>query len=810
MLREPRRLLSAALAIVLGVAFVAATLLLGSSLSATMNDAAARELGSSAAVVTRPNSTAPSNALTNALADRLRGVSGATDVRRVGATFTRVQAGEQSAMVGVGTAPALSARTTLVDGRLPAGPNEAVVTPAFRDRNHAPLGTTFTLPDSQDEAANPITVVGVLSPGSDTSAQADQPFVFIDTARYFGLAGSFDTLLIDGPRTAAFVDEVRATLRSDGNDATVRSYADELAERRKALTGGVDVLRNMLLAFAAIAVFVAMLVIANTFSITLAQRRRSLALLRCVGATRRQVFGQVLTEALLLGAIASALGVGAGVALAALLVRLSDRVPGMAIDRLAVTPSGLLVPAGVGVVITVLSAIAPARGATRVAPLAALRPELPADSLGRAGWARIGIGAVLFAAGLAALGYGALHPSLPWGIAGGVGSFAGFLVLGPVVIPAAVRLLGWPLRRTGVPGDLAVGNARRNPRRSAATASALLVGVTLITMMSVGAASAQATEERAMARQFPTDAAVVSDEGALPADVLDAVRRTDGVAQAVPGHYAQATITAGGRAHEPLGVFVIDPADGSIFRQPSAVRGLADDAILLDGSTGIRDGDHVTVTIGSTTRELRAVVDRDHLRQGVMTETTLRRFGADAPATVLVRFDEQASAWAVVDSLQSRLRDQPVRVQGISMGKAELQKVVNILLYIVTGLLAMSVLIALVGVANTLGLSILERTQESGLLRALGLTRRQLSSMIGLEAVLIAFTAVVLGLGLGTLFGVAGIYALVKGSMTIVVAIPWARLALVAVIAVGAGWVASVAPSLRAARVSPSAALATE
>ena len=280
----------------------------------------------------------------------------------------------------------------------------------------------------------------------------------------------------------------------------VQTGAEYLADQRKQIKDALDTITNFLLGFAGVALFVGALVIANTFSILVAQRSRQLALLRCVGATRSQVFRTVIGEALLMGIVGGVVGVLGGGVFAFVLVQIGKGFK-LGLDEFAITPTGILVPLAIAIAITLFAAFRPALRATRVSPLAALQPQLVPIAGRRASLPVLIGGAVLFAAGLAGLLYGAIKPGYTEatattfvivGIVGGVLNVVGVLMLGTVIVPALSRLVGViPARLGGVPGQLAVENSRRNPSRATATASALLIGVTLITMATVGAASRQ-------------------------------------------------------------------------------------------------------------------------------------------------------------------------------------------------------------------------------------------------------------------------------------------------------------------------------
>ena len=304
---------------------------------------------------------------------------------------------------------------------------------------------------------------------------------------------------------------------------------------RDAATGEAASLTGVLLVFGAIAVLVAGLVIANTFAVLLAQRTRELALLRCVGATRAQVGRGVLLEAFVVGLLASAVGVAAGVGLAAATTALVGRVDSpVPLGTVVVPTSAVLVGLVVGTLVTVLSALAPARAATRVAPLAALRPLVPPPVRSRAGAVRLAVGVLVLVPSAAALVVLARSAQLTPAVGAGALSFLGFLLVAQRLVPAVVALAGSSVRRIGgVPGRLAAGNALRNPRRTAATATALLIGVTLTTAVVVGASSTRATATGALEAGYPTDV-VVEGSDLLDDALLQRIDAVDGVAGVSP------------------------------------------------------------------------------------------------------------------------------------------------------------------------------------------------------------------------------------------------------------------------------------
>jgi len=616
---------------------------------------------------------------------------------------------------------------------------------------------------------------------------------------------------------ATAVDRAKPAWTTDGPDRpTVRTGPEQAdAVAAKALKG-TDVLTGFLLAFAAVAVFVAALVIGNTFAILLAQRLQQLALVRCVGATRRQLLGAVVGESAAVGAAFSVVGLGLGVGVAAVVSRVAtDRGSPLPLGALSVSLVSRVVPLVTGTLVTVLAALLPAVRATRVPPLAALRPEPPASARTRAGLVRRVIAAVLTLGGLGGLVLGAATAQIGVALAGGAVSAVGVLLGAVVLVPALVRALGALARRLGgVPGDLAVENAVRNPTRAAATGSALLVGVTLITMMSVAALSAQKGVADHLTARYAVDAEVSAAPGALTPQVADRVNRTDGVAAVVTLTSVTTRIGALTAGAEQLVTGVPTDQVGGVLRSRQLTSFARVEPGTLVVATALASG--LGLTEGGDTT-LAGMPVRVHLEKeppySVMAATSdLDRAGVrQQRSSLLLRLRDGADPGPALDRLARSLTgvDQ-VRVDGAAPQRAELEGIVSVVLAVVTGLLAVAVLIALLGVGNTLSLSVLERGRESALLRALGLTRGQLRASIAVEAALLALVGALAGVVLGIGYGYAGARAMVGGLTSVPLVVPWPRLLMVVVLALVAGVMAAWLPSRRAARVMPAAGLATD
>lgn len=805
MLREPRRLLSAGLAIVLGIAFVTATLLLGDTLNAAVRRQAAESVGDASVVVSAVSGPNTGFLRPDAV-DTIRRLPGVTGVDADVRTHVWQPSSSPQPMMAMSVPAARS-----VEGRLPRGADEVAVNRTLVASQRVKIGDAIELATDPGQRGRSVRIVGVLVP-RDADVPDDAAAVFGEPAAVMAWAGidGYTELRVRGGDPVATQRAVAALPGVRDARAIVRTGPEEVAARVKQLTQGTAALTGLLLGFGVIALVVAALVIANTFAVLVAQRTRQLALLRCVGATRGQLVGLLLRESLGLGIVGSLAGLAAGFGLAAAGARLLGSASRIPLGSVAVTASSLLVPAAVGVVVTVLAGLVPARRATRVAPLAALRPQDAVAPTRTAGRVRLVAGLVATTAGVALLAWTVAAHSLPIGLAGGAVSFVGVLVVAPWLVPATARLVGTPVSRwSPVTGRLAVDNVRRNPGRAAATAGALLIGVTLITTMVVGAATGQRSVDAALDREFPTDAQVV---GPMTPQLVDAVRGAPSVTHTSRVDAVSTRLQTGSTTRE-VSVLAVDPRAVDGLRDRGLWTGLADGTVLSSPGRGMVDGEMVVVGEGAHTLRLRALVRPDGPKAVVMTAADLVRL-APAPETVTgmlwVTFAPGADPAVTMASLNDRVAPLGGQADGAAAERAQLQQMVDLVLWVVVALLAVAVLIALVGVGNTLGLAVLERTRESGLLRALGLTRGQLRASFGLEAIVLAAVAAVLGLGLGIAYGIAGAYALLGNDLTVQVAVPWARLALVAAVCLAAGWLASVVPAAHGSRVSPTVALATE
>ncbi|QUH03311.1 ABC transporter permease [Saccharopolyspora erythraea] len=811
------RVSAAALAIVLGVAFVAATLVFTGTLeSSTSRAVAAPELAADLVVGTESESFRTGDAQK---VGQVPGVAVSQFRYNDNAeTFWNGGSGYSSVFV-VPPDPRLQ-WFSLAEGRLPGAGNEVALDSVAARGAGLGVGGTITartLSYGTGEVQTEFRVTGLVDTGRTLVTGGSTPSLFAAPAKLeeLGLVsvGGIDVLVDEG----ADVETVRSAIgEAMGPGFSVKTGEQRAKEAADQLGPMSAVINAMLLPFSAIALFVAGFVIVNTFSVLFAQRSRQYALLRCVGASRSQIRGSALLEALIIGAVASVVGTAFGVFVAAV-VGWPLGLTKSAVDfgSLGITAASLLVPPVVGVLVTLLAALAPAGRATRVSPLAALRPVVETSVARRMGRVRLVFALVLTVIGLALLLAGAFGGSLAMAVPGALLAAIGVLLWTPSLIPAVATLFGGLFRFAGPTGVLATGNAVRNPYRAASTSTALMIGVGLIVTLLTGTATAQETATARVDERFPVDAMVMSETGALPPEVVQKARNLDGVAAAMELRAADVEID-----YSSHRVFGADPAK---FRDIARHGGdaLKPGTALMNPTdleySDVKAGEQLRIPArdGGTVAVRLVASDLAQDDQIVLAESDLAKIAPDTQVSaVWLRADDSVDTKVFVDNLSgfySGSGGGSVQLSGAAPMRAQIGTVLDIMLSVVTGLLGVAVIIAVVGIANTLGLSVLERGRESALLRALGLTRGQLRGTLAFEAVLLALVGALLGAVLGVLFAWAGATALF-GQLGFESSfhVPFGRLLLVLGCAVLAGVLASVLPARRAAKAAPAEALSDE
>ncbi|MGH3361676.1 MAG: ABC transporter permease, partial [Nocardioides sp.] len=622
----------------------------------------------------------------------------------------------------------------------------------------------------------------------------------------------------DGVSQRELRDAVREVLP---RDVVARTGDDYVAENQESLEEILGFLQTFLLVFAGVSLVVGIFLIINTFSILLAQRSRELALLRTLGASRRQLTASVILEAVVVGVLGSALGLGVGYLLARGLAAIFGLL-GLDLSRASfvVEAPTVLWSFVVGVVVTVVAAYLPARRASRIPPIQALRDDvaLPEAALRRR--VLVGTGLVVLGVGGVVAGFAGDDVTLPWIGLGMLLVLLGAALLSPIAARPVISLFGPPYRRVfGTVGRLATQNSLRNPRRTAATASALMVGLALVAMMSVLGRSAADSVDAAVDADI-TSQFIVSNVVGQPfsTDVADQIRELDGVR-------AVASIRSGPAELEGSFAFpaAVDPEDFSEAVNLPFLTGdlaaLEPGTVLLDRSVaadhGVVVGDQVDLKMQGGTEELTVAgvfaVTGALPADVLVTFDTFRKGGiAPLDSMVFVAQDPGTDPDAVRAALEDVTADLPtVTVKDPAGFAAEQREQIDIFLNLIYGLLGLSVVIAILGIVNTFGLSVIERTREIGLLRAIGTSRRQLRTMIRLESVVVSVFGALLGVGLGLAFGAGLVVALRDEGLT-ELSIPWVRTLLFVLAAGLVGVLAGAMPARRAARLDVLRAITTE
>lgn len=818
-----RRYIAVILAVAIGTAFLAATLSVNSSTQATLKNSLG-DAYKNADLVAYPDWDLASEgqdltALSLKDVKEVQNLSAVTTAYGLGYVDGLLRTADDS--YGVSMQPVDPDQglggMELLEGRAPQGSNEIIIDAAHAKDMGTSIGDVVALENGAASAEN-YTIVGIQRSTTNprTSAYALAGMSEQAWKHFAGEQPLISEIVINTDGSEAALQEQLEKLFADKKmtDIAVMSADEKVLNEVAQLTGGTDQLSVILLVFALIALVVTGLVVVNTFAVVIAQRTRELALLRILGAKRKQIRSSVLVEALVIGILASILGVLLAVVLMFGLIQLLHvLVPEMSYATLALTPQGLAIPILVGVLMTVIAASLPARRAMKLAPLAALRPFDAASVKNRAGKARIIFGILFLLAGASLLAYGAFKGDLIIAFLGGLVSFPGILMLASLFVPSSVSGIGKAVAGKSTAGKLAALNAVRNPGRTTATATALLIGVTLVSMIMVGGQTAKASLNNAVAAEFPVDMMVsfydrkVSDSEIK--SMLEKIGEVEGITAGSSFTSAYADVDMGTGEMYNAEIMSVDP-------EGFAEVALDPDIVPADGEIVyvLSNPENPTVKIGDQTLKVKKT--EAMLSGNIVTEQTFDKLEveeANQYTGILLKVDSDVRASAVNDLVTKISAITGVESSMINGGlvmKSMFSQIIDVLLMIVSALLAVAVLIALIGVANTLSLSILERTRENSLLRALGLKKKQLRGMLATEAVLIGGVAALLGLVLGVVYGLLGARSALASMGEMTYEIPWLQLALVLLISIVAALLASVTPGRRAAKLSPVEGLAVE
>jgi putative ABC transport system permease protein len=852
LLARKLRLVTTALAVILGVAFTAGTLVLTDTMSNIFNNLSASvyqgtdALVRAKAVFNGPNQMGEQRPnIDGSLVPALSHVPGVAAAAGSAFGYARL-IGKDGKPIGNpgsgaptlggnwGSVPALNP-FHLVAGHAPQAPDEVVIDKQSATTGHLKVGDTTTVIANGPPLR--VRIAGIVGFGTADNLAGASVVLFTTPVaqRLVAEPGKFSTIGFVADRGVSQQQLVSNLKRALPPGTEALTGAAAIKEQQDQFQKALSIFSKFFLIFAIVALVVGAYIILNTFAITVAQRTRENGLLRALGASRRQVLASVLVEALAVGVIAALLGLAAGVAVAAgLKALLSAFGLTLPAGSLVVNARTVVASLVIGIGVTLIAAISPARKAAKVPPVAAMQ-EATVGSTGYGSKQRIVVGLSVLALGVAALFTGLFgHVSSAFLIVG-VGVllvFVGVSVLGRTIALPLSRVIGAPLPRIkGVTGTLARENTMRNPKRTAASASALMIGVGLIAFISIFASSAKASINATVDRSFAGDFVINSGAGSSGGVAPALAQRLNTLPQvaAATGERTGSMLILG----QPVMIAAVDPRTAGQIFNVSPVQGSIG-ALGADGIAVYKDdatkhhltlGSPVSVAFRDTgPKTLRvALIYGDNqaapsANPGSKTSYFLGTPGYDANFAAPL-FDTQvfvkkaagvstAAALAAVKTVAAQYAP-GTTVQDQAAYKAEQTKPIDQILALIYTLLALAIVIALLGIGNTLALSIFERTRELGVMRAVGMTRRQLRGTIRWESVIIALQGTLLGLVVGVFFGWALVTAQKNQGLS-VFSVPYLTLIIIVLLAGLAGVVAAILPSRRAAKLNVLRAIVTE
>ncbi|MCX4859685.1 ABC transporter permease [Streptomyces canus] len=833
-LAHKARLLMTVLAVMLGVAFVSGTLVFTNTISEAYQKSSAKGFDQVDVAVTakseedKGNTIGKSHELTQTLLDESAEVPGAANAIGVVSGFTAI-ADKDGKLVGGGFQSQggnyygdKDPRYPLSEGAAPHGANQVAIDSETAERAGYKVGDTVRI--SVDGPVLKPVVTGIFTT-DDGNVAAGGSLALFDTAtaqKLFGKPGTYDEIDVkaaSGTSQTALQAALDKALPSDRVETTTgKELADSQA---RLISSSMSGLKQGLLVFAGIALFVGTFIIANTFTMLVAQRTKELALLRAVGASRRQVTRSVLIEAFVVGLVAAVTGLVAGIGIGAGLKSLMGTLGATVPDGpLVITPGTVGVALAVGVLITMLAAWLPGRRAAKIPPVAAMS-SVHAKATTKSLVLRNTLGALFSGAGvaviLAATTMNGSDGQAPMGM-GAVLLIIGVFILTPLLSRPLIAAAAPLLRVFGISGKLARQNSVRNPRRTAATASALMIGLTLITGMTVMAGSLQKSIDKMATAAVKADYVVSMANGnELSADVEKKLAKVDDVTAVSPLRNAASRIDS--QTEYLTGV------NGSAIGELTDLK-VEDGAFKVGGSQVVVDQDRAksfgwkagsTFTVhyedGKAQKlTVAGVYEGNELISGIMVDTaTLNPHLSDlSDMQVMLKTSDGASA-TTKDRLEKALGSNPaIKVQDKKDLSDSIAQMFTLMLNMLYGLLAMAVIVAVLGVINTLAMSVFERSQEIGMLRAIGLDRKGIKRMVRLESLVISLFGGVLGIGLGVFFGWAAGELLGTKMATYELVLPWARMGVFLLLAATVGILAALWPARRAARMNMLAAIKAE
>lgn len=828
------RLLMTVLAVMLGVAFVSGTLVFTNTISDALQNSSAKGYDQVDVAVTAEYQDSKGDKvgelpeLTQDLLDDSAEVPGAASAIGVVSGFTAV-ADKDGDLIGDGWSTkggnywgAKDSRYPLVEGRAPKGEGEILIDARTAERTGYGIGDTVRM--SVDGPILTPKVTGVFTT-DDGNVAAGGTLTLFDTAtaqKLFGKAGVYDEIDV---RAKAGVTQAALKAQLDGalpkglvDTTTGEKLADDQAE---AIASSMSGMKQGLLVFAGIALFVGTFIIANTFTMLVAQRTKELALMRAVGASRRQVTRSVLIEAFVVGVVAAVTGLLAGIGIGAGMRALMDSMGEVVPDGPLVISSGTIVTAfAVGVLVTMLAAWLPGRRAAKIPPVAAMS-SVHAKATTKSLVLRNTLGALFSAAGvavvLAATTMSGSDGQAPMGL-GAVLLIIGVFILTPLLSRPLIAAASPVLRLFGVSGKLARQNSVRNPRRTAATASALMIGLTLITGMTVMAGSLQKSIDKMASASIEADYVVSMANGnPLSPDVADRLAKADGVTALSPLRNAESRI--GGETEYLTGVTGSTIGELTDLKVKQGAFEIGGTNVVVDDDTAKEHGWKTGSTFAASFEDgkkeqlkVAGVYEGNEMIRGIMVDlsTVTPHQSEPVDMQVMVKMSDGASS-ASKDSLTQAMDTNPaIKIQDKKDISNEIAKMFTLMLNMLYGLLAMAVIVAVLGVINTLAMSVFERSQEIGMLRAIGLDRKGIKRMVRLESLVISLFGGVLGIGLGVFFGWAAGQLMGTTMATYELVLPWGRMGLFLLLAAAVGVLAALWPARRAARLNMLQAIKAE
>ncbi|MEJ5997824.1 ABC transporter permease [Corynebacterium sp. H130] len=825
------------LAVVLGTAFIAGSNMLSASMSNSFTEITKSSYGSIDLQAKQKDQLSAGIALS--LVEELRNMPGVAAVDVESGNPTVVVAGPDKKPLQTGGAPSIalpqheSGKTVgdtarLKEGSYPTQPGQAALNTTAAEKAGAKIGDTITVVTSVGRETYQLS--GIYDTDIAVGGFVGVVIPEADYLKFFTDGEHVSAVSIDASGDAATLQKNLEAKYPDLKFQTGTQLADE---QNKQIKESLAFMNYFLWAFAAIALLVGSFIISNTFSMIIAQRLREFALLRSLGASRSQITTSVVFEAIVVGIIGSVLGIFAGMGITRAIYAVMDAQGlGMPDAGLALDTASIVAPLAVGILVTVFSAWAPARRAGRVHPVQAMRSgdQSSSNSLK---WRTIVGGVLLFlGAGLAA--FAGLNEDLgdakTRAITVGVGAFAlvlGLWLAGPALSIPFVGSIG---RVVGVPfgnvGKLAATNSRRNPRRTSATAFALMLGLMMVSAIGMMGATMRTNVDDLVDSTITVDYMLRTPQGSgmsVPLDVVDRVKLIDGVDTATPIYLAP--VTVGKPAENPMMADFFGAIDGDVARtmKIEMISGSSDltgrEGILLDENSaranGVSTGDSVQIYSLTGESVTVPVVGIFKVNMGIGTgvvSTTSTSKIVPMKQLQLLNVMVEAKDGASLSQLRTDLEnavaeDLVVNVLDREDVKGMAGKQISMMLNILYALLALSVIIAVLGIMNTLALSVSERRQEIGMLRAVGMQRGQVSRMIHLEAIVIALYGAVVGSLVGLGLGWAFIKCLSDLGLSSI-AVPWIQVGVVVLAAGLVGLIAALMPARSAARTKPLEAIA--